>query len=117
MKHHGIRAEFIRDAKKELWGFKISGHAGYAPAGEDIICAAVSALAQATVNGLKNVLGAPVIFDVDDEAPLVEARLLPEVSPDMFEKAQILFQTLLQAIESIQRDYPQYVRTFFKERR
>ena len=33
-------------------GFECSGHAGYAEAGSDIVCSAVSALTAATANGL-----------------------------------------------------------------
>ena len=42
------------------------GHTGYANRGEDIVCAAVSALTQSTLNGLRSVLKAPVMFDIDD---------------------------------------------------
>ena len=34
---------FLRDARG-LCGIRVSGHAGYAPAGEDIVCAAASVL-------------------------------------------------------------------------
>ena len=33
--------------------FRSKGHAGYAPAGEDIVCAAVSALIITTVNSIE----------------------------------------------------------------
>ena len=42
-----IRAVFAHDFS----GFSLSGHAGYADAGEDIVCAAVSAMANLAVNG------------------------------------------------------------------
>lgn len=38
-------------------GFTVRGHAGLAPRGRDIVCAAVSALAQAAVAGLEDHLG------------------------------------------------------------
>lgn len=36
--------------------FRVEGHAGYAERGEDIVCAAVSALTIAAVNGLEKYL-------------------------------------------------------------
>ena len=36
-----IRAEFFADAQGTLLGFSVTGHAGLAESGEDILCAAV----------------------------------------------------------------------------
>ena len=107
---------FFRDrASRRLLGFEATGHAGYAEEGQDIVCAEVSALTQATLNGLRNVLGAPVIFDVDPEEALVTARLMPEATDQQVDGAQILLRTLLEALQAIQRDFPQNVRIIFKE--
>lgn len=46
-----IRARFFTK-EKDVMGFIIRGHAGVASYGEDIVCAAVSALAQNTVQSL-----------------------------------------------------------------
>ncbi len=44
----------------------VSGHAEYAAHGEDIVCAAVSVLAQAILNGLTDVLKKDVKFEISD---------------------------------------------------
>ena len=47
-----IRCEFFTEEDR-ITGFSVSGHSGYAEAGEDIVCAAVSAtvtMAEATIN-------------------------------------------------------------------
>ena len=59
-------------------GFDANGHAGYAEAGEDIVCAAVSALTEATLNGLQSVVKAPVMFERDEKRALLTACLTPE---------------------------------------
>src|SRR5690606_9292041 len=61
-----IRATFFENKSGELQGFIVEGHAGYKPAGEDIVCAGVSALVQTAVAGLKHFL---------TDAPLVENRI------------------------------------------
>ena len=43
---------FSRDKSGRLSGFTVVGHTGYAPEGEDIVCAGVSALSQTAVNAL-----------------------------------------------------------------
>ena len=46
------KCEFFRDNER-ITGFSISGHSGYAEAGQDIVCAAISAavaMAETTIN-------------------------------------------------------------------
>ena len=51
-----IHANIIRNGKVIEEGFDITGHAGFAKAGEDIVCAAVSMLAINTINTLEKLL-------------------------------------------------------------
>ena len=53
-----IHAEFLR-GDNGLLGFCVSGHAGYADYGEDIVCAAVTSAIQLTANGITEVVNAP----------------------------------------------------------
>ena len=108
---------FFRSPTYGLIGFEASDHSGYAEEGEDIVCAAVSALTQAALNGLVNVVKAPVMYDVDDEKAILTACLTPECTKELLEKSQIILQTLLEALQAIARDYPRNVRIIFKERR
>lgn len=117
MKQPGNTVTFYRRKDGALTGYRAEGHTGYAEAGEDIVCAAVSALTQATLNGLKNVLKAPVMFDIDDKAAILEARLTPEASEAQVTQAQLLLKTLLEGLQAIERSYPRNVRIFFEERR
>ena len=117
MRKPGNAVAFYRRADGTLTGFCAQGHTGYAPAGEDIVCAAVSALTQSTLNGLRNVLKAPVVFDIDEKAARLEAYLAPEATQEQVRQAQLLLQTLLEGLQAIERSYPRNVRIFFEERR
>ena len=108
---------FFRRSDGALTGYRAQGHTGFAEAGSDIVCAAISALTQSTLNGLQNVLKLPVMFDIDDQAALLEARLTPEATEAQARQAQILLQTLLEGLQAIERSYPRNVRIFFEERR
>ena len=117
MKFRGTTVTFIKRSDDKLIGYRAEGHTGYAEAGADIVCAGVSALTQSTLNGLRNVLKAPVMFDIDDQTASLEAELTPETTEDQLERAQLLLETLLQGIQAIERSYPRNVRIFFEERR
>ena len=117
MKSSGTTVTFLKRSDGALIGYSAFGHSGYAEAGADIVCAAISALTQTTLNGLKNVLKAPVMFDQDDDGAFIEAILTPEASEDQIRQAQLLLVTLLEGLQAIQREYPRNLRIIFKERR
>ncbi len=98
-----IQARFYRNSSGKLWGYEISGHAGYDEAGKDIICSAVSALAINTANSVEALA---------QEAPLVsteEGRLTMEVpslrSNRENASALLLLESLLLGLTDISRDY------------
>ena len=117
MKSSGTTVTFLKRSDGALLGYRANGHSGYAEAGADIVCAAISELTQTTLNGLKNVLKAPVMFDQDDDGAFIEAILTPEASEDQIRQAQLLLVTLLEGLQAIQRGYPRNLRIIFKERR
>ena len=99
-----------------LSGFDCRGHAEYADAGEDIVCAAVSALTQGTLNGLLNVLKAPVDYRIDEKDGILTASL-GDVPEGKRAGAQLLLETLVSALQMIEADYARFIRVIFKERR
>ena len=117
MKQPGTTVTFLKRSDGALIGYTAIGHSGYAEAGKDIVCAAISALTASTLNGLRSVLKAPVMFDIDDERAFIEASLTPQATPEQIERAQILLLTLKEGLEAIQREYPRNLRIIFKERR
>ena len=100
-----------------ITGFEARGHTGYAQAGEDIVCAAVSALTQSALYGLREVARVPVAFQQRDDGAMLTVMLSPEADDGAFEKARILFETLLGSLQAIAGDYPQNVQILFTERR
>ena len=52
-------------------GFEVSGHSGYADAGEDIVCAAISALTINCINSIETFTNDEFLLDTDEEAGLI----------------------------------------------
>ena len=101
----------------DMCGFEASGHAGYAKRGMDIVCAAVSALTQATANGLTEVVKASCEGRMDEDTGYLSCMLSPAAPKDIVEKAQILLKTLKMALTEISKDYPGTIRIIIRERR
>ena len=100
------RCEFFTEDDR-ITGFSVSGHSGYAEAGADIVCAAVSAvvtMAEATIN---EVCGAKAKVRVKDE----EARvtLMLPVSCDEEDTVQAVLAGMMLTLCSMRDDYPDYI--------
>ena len=100
------RCEFFTDNDR-ITGFSVSGHSGYAEAGSDIICAAVSAvvtMAEATIN---DVCGAKAKVRVKEEGARVTLTL--PVSCDEEESVQAVLAGMMLTLMGLRDDYPDYI--------
>ncbi|MBE6951771.1 MAG: ribosomal-processing cysteine protease Prp [Ruminococcaceae bacterium] len=100
------RCEFFTEGER-ITGFSVSGHSGYAEAGADIVCAAVSAvvtMAEATIN---DVCGAKAKVRVKDEQARV-TLMLPS-SCDEEETVQAVLAGMMLTLCSMRDDYPDYI--------
>ena len=100
------RCEFFTD-KDRITGFSVSGHSGYAEAGSDIVCAAVSAvvtMAEATIN---DVCGAKAKVRVKEEGARVTLTL--PVSCDEEETVQAVLAGMMITLAGMRDDYPDYI--------
>ena len=117
MSFRGTTVTFYRRSDGMLLGYRSEGHTGYAQSGTDIVCAMVSALTQTTLNGLRSVLKAPVMFEIDEQDAFLEARFTPEATEAQIQQGQLLLVTLLEGLQAVTEGFPKYVRILFQERR
>ena len=102
-----IRVVFWRGTGGLPAGFRVQGHAGYRPKGEDIVCAAVSALAQTAVISLKDHL--PAAPEVNIRDGVLECRLPASLNATAQEQARVILRTIELGLKAIAGDYKQYV--------
>ena len=100
------RCEFIT-ADDRITGFSVSGHSGYAEAGKDIVCAAISAvvtMAEATIN---DVCGAKAKVRVKDDQARI--TLMLPASCDEEDTVQAVLSGMMLTLISLREDYPDYI--------
>ena len=100
------RCEFFTEDDR-ITGFTISGHSGYAEAGQDIVCAAISAvvtMAEATIN---DVCGAKAKVRVKEEGARVTLTL--PASCDEEEAVQAVLAGMLLTLCGMRDDYPDFI--------
>ena len=100
------RCEFFTEDDR-ITGFSVYGHSGYAEAGSDIVCAAISAIvtmAEATIN---EVCGAKAKVRVKDEQARITLTL--PTSCDEEEAVQAVLSGMMLTLLSLREDYPDYI--------
>ena len=81
----------------------ISGHAGYAPAGYDIVCAGVTALTQVLVRSMEGLADDRIETDIKSGMTSIQYG-------DLSEKGKLLINSFFIGICMIAEEFPDYVR-------
>lgn len=97
-----IKIIFNYDENRILKRFEFSGHAGREPAGENVTCAAVSALALTFSRSLVGLLK----IKLSGEIKAGEIRLtLDEIAPEVRKDLSLLTSSLRLGLDSINEKY------------
>ena len=100
------RCEFFTEDDR-ITGFCVSGHSGYAEAGSDIVCAAVTAvvtMAEATIN---DVCGAKAKVRVKEQDARV--TLMLPTSCDEEDAVQAVLSGMMVTLISLREEYEDYI--------
>ena len=90
-----------------ITGFTVSGHSGYAEAGQDIVCAAISAVVAMVETTINDVCGAKAKVRVKDE----DARItltLPAVCEEE-ETIQNVLDGMMLYLINLRDEYSDYI--------
>lgn len=99
-----ISVDFFVLSSGEIVGFNISGHAGLAPAGQDILCAAVSSAAYMVLNTISDVIKANANITVND----LGAMSLKVSTKDYLACKDILLGFKLHLL-ALEEQYPEHI--------
>ncbi|NLK44289.1 MAG: ribosomal-processing cysteine protease Prp [Tissierellia bacterium] len=108
-----IVVKFYRDNKNYIKKYTVEGHANFADYGKDIVCAAVSVLAQTTLLSLVEVCGLKeesLKYEIDDNRGFLNVELPIDIENTVLDRTQIVLETFFLGIKSIIESYPEYVK-------
>ena len=100
------RCEFFTENER-ITGFSISGHSGYAEAGADIVCAAISAVVSMTEATVNDICGAKAKVRVKDADARISLTL--PTSCDEEESVQAVLAGMLLYLCTLRDEYPDYI--------
>lgn len=90
----------IEVKKKEI---TVKGHAGFADAGKDIVCASVSSIIYTTVNGIFNIDKSAIKFEEDSK--LLKISLMHPSTV-----VTILLDNMVGLLEELENQYPENIK-------
>lgn len=102
-----IKVVIYKAREGETTGFKVTGHAGFNAHGKDIVCSAVSALAQTALLGLLKVAEAEVVYKI--EVGYLKCELIKADSEKKRIMCEAILGTMYEGIKSIQESYIKYI--------
>ena len=96
-----IKVTVRKSDKGSIKGFSCEGHALYADAGKDVVCAAVSMLTINTVNSIESLAGIGQDVESDQTSGLLKVDFKQELN----EKARVLMDAFILGITMTQEQY------------
>ena len=106
------KVTIYKNQTEECVGFQLFGHAGYADAGEDIVCAAISILTINTMNAIEVFTNTVTASDADEEQGWIDYRVLKPTKD-----TTLLLETMVLGLQTMadDEDYADYIDLVFEE--
>lgn len=105
-----INVNIYRGVDSNIYGFKLSGHSGYAEEGSDIVCSAVTVLVINTINCIEAYTDETFQCDADEIKGGFIEYLLPEIKKGKKNHdVALLLNTMVNGLEDIKNEYSCYI--------
>jgi uncharacterized protein YsxB (DUF464 family) len=104
-----------------FYGFEEQGHTGYGEEGDDVLCAALSAMTMLIINTVEVAYASSVDFTIDEKTTNIRVRskaALPEFEEDELKRYAVsgIFLAYYKQIEDLVEEYYDYLDVSIKDR-
>ena len=94
---------------QRITGFEAVGHSGFAPAGEDIVCSAVTSTIRLTECVLNDVMGLCAAVRIDEPSARISLRIPGSLGPAAEDTCQNLLAGMMLYLSELHNEYPDYI--------
>ncbi|MCI8539136.1 MAG: ribosomal-processing cysteine protease Prp [Oscillospiraceae bacterium] len=92
-----------------ITGFTSRGHSGFAPEGEDIVCAAITSTVRLVECAVNDVLGLGAAVKVDPDRALISLKLPGGLSQAAESTCQTLLTAMMVYLAELRDEYPEHI--------
>ena len=103
-----VTVRIFRNKQGDIIRFQLSGHAGFAPAGEDIVCAAVSMLVINTINSIEEFTKDKIHCQAE-ESGWIEAWFEMGKNEKVSHDAALLLKAMVKGLYEVKKEYGSYI--------
>ncbi|WP_062198891.1 ribosomal-processing cysteine protease Prp [Massilibacterium senegalense] len=89
--------------------FAMSGHAESGPYGQDLVCAAVSAVSIGTINAIHTLTGVNLVTDIEEDGGFIRCDVPNNLSKETFDNVQLLLEGMIVSLKSIEEEYGKFI--------
>ena len=106
------KVTIYKNELNECVGFKVFEHAGFADAGSDIVCSAISILIINTMNAIEQFTDVDFTQDVDEEECTIEFKIHKSTKD-----TTLLLETMVLGLQTLEdnEEYTEYIDLIFEE--
>ena len=94
---------------ERIVGLTVKGHSGYAEAGSDIVCAAITSAVRLTECAVNDVLGLQAGVKVNDQDASITLKLPRNLEGEADQVSQTLLAALMVYLVQLQEEYPEHI--------
>ena len=108
-----VKVTVYKNENHQSVGFKTLGHAGYAEAGQDIVCSAISILTINTLNSIEKFTNDKYSLNVHEENGIIDFRIKGNPSKE----SVLLLDAMTLGLSDMAEDkfYRNYIQLTFEE--
>ena len=99
---------FFTEASR-IVGFEVKGHSGYAEAGEDIVCAAITSTVRLVECTINDVLGLEASVKVREKDASITLKLPAKLGQTNESTCQALLTGLMVHFVQLAEEYPEFI--------
>ena len=103
------------------YGFEEQGHTGYGESGDDVLCAALSAMTMLVINTVEVAYASSIDYEIDEKTTNIRVRsraALPEFEEDELKRYAVsgIFLAYYKQIEDLMEEYYDYLDVSVQDR-
>lgn len=104
-----MTAVVFRKQADGITGVTVSGHSGYANAGEDIVCAAITSAVTLCECAITDVIGAKAKVSVNEKLAEIKIDLPKGLGDEKLRMCQVIFNALELHLRALEEEYPKCI--------
>jgi uncharacterized protein len=105
-----IKVSIYRNNNHEIRSFTMEGHADFAPHGQDLVCAAASAVSFGTINAIEKLCGYEPEVTTREDGGFLECKVPNDLNDSIYQKTQWLLEGMFVSLASIEEGYSDYIK-------